>query len=90
MIHGYSNGASIAMVIMMVAFTALIVAAIVWAIRSNGPRERSPEISAAELLDRRLASEEISAQEYGRLRAIMDRGDSDRARQETSSPDPAG
>lgn len=78
--HGYSDGSSIAMAIMMIAFAALIVAAIVWAIRARDPSDDRPEISAGELLDRRLAREEISAQEYGRLRALMDRGRTDQPR----------
>jgi uncharacterized membrane protein len=72
--HGYFSGASIAMAIVMVAFAALIVVAIVWAVRSQGPREAPPEISARELLDRRLARNEISVEKYDELRAVVDGG----------------
>jgi uncharacterized membrane protein len=70
--HGYSSGASVAMAIVMVAFAALVVVAIVWALRSQGSREAPSEISPREVLDRRLARNEISVEEYGELRAAVD------------------
>jgi uncharacterized membrane protein len=62
------------MAIVMVAFAALIVMAIVGAVRSQGPREAPPGSSARELLDRRLARNEISVEEHGRLLAAVDGG----------------
>lgn len=59
---------------MMVAFAALIVVAIVWAVRSQGPRDVPPESSAREPLDRRLARNEISVEEHDELRATVDGG----------------
>jgi uncharacterized membrane protein len=70
--HGYSSGASVAMTIVMVAFAALVIVAIVWALRSQEPREAPPEISPREVLDRRLARNEISVEEHDELRAAVD------------------
>jgi hypothetical protein len=74
MMHGYSNGASVTMAIVMVAFAALVIVAIVWAVRSQASREAPPEIPPRELLDRRLARNEISIKEHGELRAAVDGG----------------
>ena len=62
----------ILMVLMMVAFWGLVILGIVWLVRSlsAGQRDRG-ETSAIELLDRRLASGEISPAEYRERRAVL-------------------
>jgi putative membrane protein len=62
----------ILMALMMVAFWGLVIVGIVWLVRTliaerHGPRGANP----IELLDRRLASGEISPEEYRERRAVL-------------------
>lgn len=69
-----------AMMLGMIIFWALVIVAIVWLVRAapwdTGPR-RSAQEGPLELLDRRFAAGEISAEEYRERRAVL-RGESDR------------
>ena len=64
--HDMSWGWGILMMIGWLAFWALIIwgAIAIW-------RDRTPDRSARETLDRRLAAGEISIEEYDRLRAAL-------------------
>lgn len=65
----------IAMGVMMIVFWGLVVAGIVWLIRSI-PHFRHREPTARDLLERRLALGEISVEEYEeRRRALAGDGD---------------
>lgn len=71
----------ILMAFMMVVFWGLVILGIVWLIRSLsgghwGWSHQHAGTSAQELLDRRLASGEISPEEYRERRAVL-RGDSE-------------
>ena len=62
----------ILMALMMVVFWGLVVLGVVWLVRAlmterHAPRDASP----FELLDRRLASGEISPEEYRERREVM-------------------
>ena len=64
-------------------FVALIVALIVWLVSPNSRSDHSPDVSAEsprEILDRRLASGEITTEQYEQLRDALDHAPS-------SSPD---
>ena len=62
----------ILMAFMMVAFWGLVIVGIVWLIRSVGWGHHDDKgASAVELLDRRLASGEISPEEYRERRAVL-------------------
>jgi putative membrane protein len=63
----------IVMMVMMVAFWGLVIVGAVWLVRllAGRQREESGRSSAAELLEHRLASGEISPEEYRRLRAAL-------------------
>jgi len=69
---GWSSGGWIAMVVGRVLFWALVIAGIVWLVRSAswGPQQNGPG-SAIDLLDRRFAAGEISADEYRERRAVL-------------------
>lgn len=65
----------VAMVLMMVVFWGLVIFGVVWLVRSLGGghhtiRHRDP----AEVLDHRLASGEISVEEYRERRALLKEG----------------
>lgn len=70
----------ILMTVLMVAFWGLVIFGIVWSVRSLGGGHYSAHgRSAIEVLDHRLASGEISADEYRQRRAVLtgkDAGDS--------------
>ena len=75
---GWSGGWWILMAAMMVVFWGLVILGVVWIARSFGPGHQHTHHggSALELLDRRLASGEISAEEYRERRSIL-KGSSD-------------
>ena len=60
-------GAWLAMGFMMLLFTALVIALVVWVVR--GSAHHSP---ARHLLDERFARGEISEEEYRTRRALLD------------------
>ena len=62
----------ILMAFVMVAFWALVIVGIVWLIRAlMAGRNGHGGVDAIELLDRRLASGEISPEEYRERRAML-------------------
>lgn len=62
----------ILMAFLMVAFWGLVIVGIVWLVRSLGwAHHDETRVSAVELLDRRLASGEISPEEYRERRAVL-------------------
>jgi putative membrane protein len=62
----------ILMAFLMVAFWGLVIVGIVWLVRSLGWGQHDHRgASAIELLDRRLASGEISPDEYRERRAVL-------------------
>ena len=69
-----TTGGWIMMVLWTVIIFALAAAAIYWLARSltgDAPRGTATESSARQLLDRRLASGEISIEEHAALKAAM-------------------
>ncbi len=62
----------ILMVVMMLAFWGLVIVGVVWLVRSRGgsPRQ-SPDQSALEVLDRRLAAGEITPEDYRESRDLL-------------------
>jgi putative membrane protein len=66
----------ILMAAMMVVFWGLVILGVVWVIRSLGPGQHHehPGGSPLELLDRRLASGEISPKEYRERRELLTGG----------------
>ena len=72
--HGdFGTGWWIAMMLGMLVFWALVIAAVVWVIREvSGRREgRAGAESAEALLDRRFAAGEISIEEYRQRKAVL-------------------
>lgn len=71
MMSGFGWGMSWGGWFFMIVVLALLVAGVVWLVRAaTGPREESRD-SARKILDERLASGEISAEEYeARRRAL--------------------
>lgn len=64
------------MALMMVVFWGLVIVGIVWLVRMLiGEHRDHGGTSATELLDRRLASGEISPEEYRERRSILQGGD---------------
>ena len=62
----------ILMMVLMVAFWALLIFGVVWLVRSDGPGSHPHSgQSAIELLDHRLAQGEISPDEYRERRATL-------------------
>lgn len=77
--HMYDNdwgdGWWILMMVGMVVFWALVIAGIVWLVKSVGPGRGSDRESPLEILDRRFAEGAISEEEYqSRRRTIESRG----------------
>lgn len=61
---GWGAGSWVLMSLGMVVFWALLVVAVVWLVRSLSDGGSRRPLSAAELLERRLAEGEISVDEY--------------------------
>ncbi len=61
----------ILMAAMMVVFWGLVIVGAVWLVRSAAPGHQHHTGSALELLDRRLASGEISPEEYRERREVL-------------------
>jgi putative membrane protein len=81
------TGGWIFSILATVVFVALIVALIVWMVSPNSRSDGSSEVtveSPRDILDRRLASGEITVEQYSRLREAL--GDAS----ETRPQDPAG
>lgn len=75
----WGGGWWILMMVLMVAFWALVILGVVWLVSSVGWDHRHhPGASAIEVFDRRLASGEISPDEYRERRAVL-QGDRDAA-----------
>jgi putative membrane protein len=66
----------ILMAVMMVAFWGLVIVGIVWLVQSlaGGHRGHGPGRSAVEVLDHRLASGDISPEEYQQRRQVLEGG----------------
>ena len=63
------------MALLMVVFWGLVIFGVVWLVRSlSGDRRRPDRASALDVLDHRLASGEISPDEYRERRAILSEG----------------
>lgn len=67
----WDGGWGVVMIVGMVLFWALVVAAVVWVVRELATRPRSAEDDPLRLLDRRLADGTISPEDYARRRAIL-------------------
>ena len=68
----WGGGWWVLMAFLMVAFWGLVIVGIVWLVRSLGWGQHDQRgTSAIELLDRRLASGEISPEEYRERRAVL-------------------
>ena len=76
--HDFNDGWGIAMLVVMVAFWAVIAVAIVWAVRQWTSSTHAPMGSPADeplrILDRRLAEGEITVEEYTRRRDLLGGG----------------
>ena len=66
------TGGWVLMVLVMLVVIALVVALAVWVVSHQRQTERSVGRSAAEALDHRLVSGEISAEQYDELRGRLD------------------
>ena len=78
--HGWDGGWWIVMIVAMLIFWGLVIAGGVWLVRElagrRGHHETRPP--ALEILDRRLAEDAISIEEYGeRRRALLDSAERD-------------
>jgi uncharacterized membrane protein len=62
---------------------ALIVMAIIWLLSSRSGRPTASSTPAGEILDRRLASGEITSEQYDQLRERLDVGPRDERRSAT-------
>lgn len=72
---GWGAGWWMVMVLMMVVFWALVILGVVWLVRSlAGGHHTIHHRDPAEVLDHRLASGEISPEEYRRLRETLEGG----------------
>jgi putative membrane protein len=70
--HDTGSGWWVLMMIGMVLFWALVVAGVVWLVHSGiGQGPRTPAKSASDTLDERLASGEISVEEYEQRRQVL-------------------
>jgi uncharacterized membrane protein len=66
-----STGGWIFSILAIIVILALIVAAIAWIVRDLSDRRDRGLASAREILDRRLASGEIKAEQYEQLRQTL-------------------
>jgi len=57
---------------MMIFLWGGIAALVVWAVRSGGTGRDQPQLTALEILERRLASGDITRHEYDELRALLE------------------
>jgi putative membrane protein len=73
---GWGAGPWIVMVVGMVFFWAFVVVGVVWLVRARPWTAATGGDSAMDLLDRRFAAGEISADEYRERRAVLRGGDS--------------
>lgn len=88
--HHMGTGGWIFSILATVIFVALIVALIVWMVSSNSRSDGSSDVtgeSPRDILDRRLASGEITVEQYSRLREAL--GDASPAASDTRPQDPA-
>ena len=71
--HDGGGGWWVVMMLAMVLFWALVIAGIVWLVRTGGLGERSGGRAkgAMDLLDERLATGDISIEDYERRREIL-------------------
>ncbi|MGB7588334.1 MAG: SHOCT domain-containing protein [Solirubrobacterales bacterium] len=67
----WGPGAWILMGVMMIVFWGLVIAGVVWLVRYMTQTARHREPSALDLLDRRLASGEVSVEEYEERRKAL-------------------
>jgi putative membrane protein len=76
--HDFDDGWGIGMMVVMVAFWAVIAVAIVWAVRhwtsSTHASQRSSADEPLRILDRRLAEGDITVEEYTRRRDLLGGG----------------
>lgn len=84
MMGWYGNGGWGAGMLFFGLFWMILVAAAVWvfarwATRTQDPHDRTPE-SARAILDRRFASGEMDAEQYGQARRVLDGRSVDDAR----------
>ena len=70
--HDWGGGWWVVMVLAMLLFWGLVIAGIVWVVRAaTGDRAAAGTKGAREILDERLATGEISVEEYERRRALL-------------------
>jgi putative membrane protein len=75
----WGSGWWILMAFLMVVFWVLVIAGVVWLVRSLAETARGPRRSdPLEILDHRLASGEITPEEYRERRATLDSRAEDR------------
>lgn len=71
---GWGTGSWVGMVILMVLFWGLVIVGILWLVRSAaGTQPPSQRADAMAVLDHRLASGEISPEEYQERRQLIER-----------------
>lgn len=78
---GWSGGGWLLMGLVMVAFWALVITAVIWAVRSSGSRHQGPlaappwpqpGLGARQILDERFARGEINEDEYRQRRGVLE------------------
>jgi putative membrane protein len=78
---GWSGGGWLLMALMMVAFWAVVIGLVVWAVRSSGSRHQGPpsppatshpDWGARQILDERFARGEINEDEYRQRRGVLE------------------
>lgn len=67
----WDGGWGVVMIVGMVLFWALVIAAVVWIVRELVTRPRGGDEDPLRLLDRRLADGTISPEDYARRKAIL-------------------
>lgn len=69
------NGMGVWGWLMMVAFWIIVIALVIWMVRSTGGSARSDENQALRILDERFARGEIEHDEYQERRRILENHD---------------
>lgn len=68
----YWHGMGLWGCLMMVAFFAVVVFLIVWAVRTTAAPRQRDEVSALRILDERLARGEIDREDYEERRQVLE------------------
>jgi putative membrane protein len=68
---GYGAGWMVVMMIGMVIFWAVLLVAVVWLVRGGSGTSGQKQETALEVLDRRYAEGQMSAEEYRERRSVL-------------------